>query len=100
MFGPQNLALCFGLKMRQKQVRGTFRKVYQTCFCAISAVCWQRLLNNANFFRNAEDVFTGIFETLWASGLVTPPTFGVTSMVSFFVEYNVREQRFSTFGMA
>ena len=29
----------FGLKMRQKQVRETFRKVCQTCFCAIIAVC-------------------------------------------------------------
>ena len=29
----------FGLKMRQKQVREIFRKVCQTCFCAIVAVC-------------------------------------------------------------
>ena len=29
----------FGLKMRQKQVWETFRKVCQTCFCAKSAVC-------------------------------------------------------------
>ena len=29
----------FGLKMRQKKVRETFRKVCQTCFCTIIAVC-------------------------------------------------------------